>query len=62
MESAAGKIGNPAEQLLLYCFHYDPATGKYGLAIMNVIRLGAILTLLVMIGAFVFWRFRKGEK
>ncbi len=60
MESAAGKIGSPAEQLLLYCYHYDPATGKYGLAIMNVIRLGGIVTLLALGGMFfVFWRFRK---
>lgn len=60
MESAESRVGNPAEQLLLYCFHYDPATGKYGLAIMNVIRLGGIVTLLALGGMFfVFWRFRK---
>lgn len=60
MESAENKVGNPAEQLLLYCYHYDPATGKYGLAILRVIRLFAIATL-VGIGAmlFVFWRKNK---
>lgn len=60
MESAENKVGNAAEKMLLYCFHYDPATGKYGLAILNVIRLGAIATLLGM-GAmgFVFWRRNK---
>lgn len=63
MESAESRVGNPAEQLLLYCYHYDPATGKYGLAIMNVIRLGGIITLLALGGMFfVFWRFRKNEK
>ena len=62
MESAENKVGNPAEQLLLYCYHYDPSTGKYGLAIMNVVRLGAVATLLLMIGMFVFWRFKKSEK
>ena len=57
IESAEHKVGNAAEKLLLYCYHYDPATGKYGLAILSVIRLGAVLTLLGM-GAmgFVFWR------
>jgi protein SCO1/2 len=57
IESADNKIGSAADQMLLYCFHYDPATGKYGLAILSVIRLGAVLTLLGM-GAmgFVFWR------
>jgi protein SCO1 len=60
MESAENKIGNAAEQLLLYCYHYDPSTGKYGLAILNVIRLGGILTLLGMGAmAFVFWRRNK---
>lgn len=63
MESAQSKIGNPAEQLLLYCFHYDPSTGKYGLAVINVIRIAGILTLLGMGGMFfVFWRYNKKKK
>jgi len=63
MESADSRIGNPAEQLLLYCFHYDPASGKYGLAILNVVRLGGIATLIGM-GAmgFVFWRRNKKKE
>ena len=40
MESSEGKIGNPVEQLYLYCYHYDPATGSYGLAILRVMRVG----------------------
>ncbi len=60
MESNENKIGNPAEQLLLYCYHYDPSTGKYGLAILRVIRLGGVLTLLGMgVMGFVFWRRNK---
>ncbi len=60
IESAEHKVGNAAEKLLLYCYHYDPSTGRYGFAILNVIRLGAIATLLGM-GAmgFVFWRRNK---
>lgn len=60
IESADNKVGSAADQMLLYCYHYDPATGKYGLAILSVIRLGAVLTLLGM-GAmgFVFWRRSK---
>jgi protein SCO1 len=63
MESAENKVGNPAEKLLLYCFHYDPATGKYGLAILRVMRLGGVLTVLGL-GAmgFVFWRRNKAKK
>ncbi len=60
MDSAQSKIGNPAEQLYLYCFHYDPATGKYGLAILRVLRLFALVTILGL-GAmlFGFWRYNK---
>jgi len=61
MESAQSKIGSSAEQLMLYCFHYDPSTGRYGLSILRVMRLGGIATL-IGLGAmlFVFWR--KGKK
>ncbi len=63
MESAEGRIGNPVEQLYLYCFHYDPATGKYGLMILNVMRLAAIATLLGIAGMlFGFWRYGKRKK
>lgn len=60
MESAEGRVGNAAEQLLLYCFHYDPSTGKYGLAVLRIMRAAAVLTLIGM-GAmgFVFWRRNK---
>ena len=63
MDSAEAKIGNPAEKLLLYCYHYDPASGKYGLAILSVVRLGGVATLLAM-GAmfFVFWRRNKNKR
>lgn len=57
MESAENKVGSAAEQLLLYCYHYDPATGKYGFAILRVMRIGAVLTILGMgLMGLVFWR------
>jgi len=60
MDSAEGKIGNPAEQLYLYCFHYDPSTGKYGLTILKILRLMAIATVLGLgTMLFVFWRRNK---
>jgi protein SCO1/2 len=46
IESAQNKIGSPVDQLLLYCYHYDPATGKYGAVVMNMIRLGGIATII----------------
>ncbi|HEV7700880.1 MAG TPA: SCO family protein [Pyrinomonadaceae bacterium] len=63
MESSKERIGNPADQLLLYCYHYDPASGKYGFAILNAMRLGGIATLLGMgMMAFVFWRRNKRKE
>ena len=35
IESSAGRIGNAIDQLLLYCYHYDPATGSYGFVAMG---------------------------
>lgn len=60
MDSAQNKIGNPAEQLYLYCFHYDPSSGKYGLAILRVLRLLGVATLLgIGVMLLVFWKFGK---
>jgi protein SCO1/2 len=39
VEASAEKIGNPVDQILLFCYHYDPATGKYGAVAMNMVRL-----------------------
>ena len=39
VEASMNKIGNPVDEVLLFCFHYDPATGKYGAVVMNIVRL-----------------------
>lgn len=41
IEASQRKIGNPVDALLLFCYHYDPATGKYGAVVMNMLRVGA---------------------
>jgi len=62
MESSKNNIGNPAEQLYLYCYHYDPSTGKYGFAILNILRFAGIATILgIGMMMFVFWRRSKKE-
>ncbi len=48
IDASDGKIGSPAEQLLLYCYHYDPETGRYGFVIMRVVRLFAIATVFAL--------------
>lgn len=51
MEASVDKIGSPVDQLLLMCFHYDPVTGKYGVLIMNVLRLvSAALVIFIIAG------------
>jgi len=46
VEASEHKIGSPVEKILLFCFHYDPMEGRYGPAIMNLVRLGGVLTML----------------
>ena len=46
IESSANKIGSPVDQLLLYCYHYDPSTGKYGAAVMKIMRIAGVVTVL----------------
>ena len=46
IESSKGKIGSPIARLLLFCYHYDPTTGKYTLAIVNVLRVVGTATAL----------------
>jgi protein SCO1/2 len=51
VEASQNKIGNPVDQILLFCFHYDPSTGKYGAIVMNIVRLTGLAFVLVC-GAF----------
>jgi len=50
IESSAGRIGNAIDQLLLYCYHYDPATGSYGFVAMEAVRIGGVVTLVALVG------------
>ena len=57
VEASQGKIGNAVDAVLLYCYHYNPETGKYGAIVGNILRLAAAATIL-MLGTFLFilWR------
>ncbi|HEY5313814.1 MAG TPA: SCO family protein [Pirellulales bacterium] len=48
VEASANKIGSPVDQIMLFCFHYDPTAGKYGAAILNLVRAGGVLTMLAL--------------
>lgn len=63
IESADNKVGSAADQLLLYCYHYDPSTGKYGFAVLSAMRIGAVVTILGMgLMGLVFWRRNKVKR
>jgi len=59
VEAGQGKIGNLVDQILLYCYHYDPAQGKYSAVILRVLRLAGVATMLFL-GSFIFLMMRRG--
>ena len=57
MEASEGKVGSPLDQVLLYCYRYDPDSNSYVLHATNLMKIGGLFTLIVIgIGMFVFWR------
>jgi len=50
IEASEEKIGNVVDQLLLLCYHYDPKAGRYTVAVRNLVRGGAVLTLVALVG------------
>jgi protein SCO1/2 len=57
VEASQGKIGNAVDAVLLYCYHYNPETGKYGAIVANILRLAAGATILFLGGfLFILWR------
>ena len=61
MESSNGKIGSLADQLLLYCYHYNPAVGNYGFVAMRAVRVGGAVTLMALFG-FMFVSIRRDNR
>jgi protein SCO1 len=61
VEASAGKIGTATDAILLLCYHYDPATGKYSRTAMNFVRAGGVATMLGLAG-FIFVMVRKEHK
>ena len=57
-EAGRGKIGSPVDQIILYCYHYDPQTGKYGPAIFRIMQVAGLATVLLL-GSFMVLAFRR---
>jgi protein SCO1/2 len=52
VDASAGKVGSTVDAFLLYCYHYDPMTGRYGVAIMRAIRVAGSATV-ISLGLFI---------
>lgn len=61
VEASKNKIGNVVDELLLYCYHYDPEKGKYSATVMRILRLMGVATMLC-IGTFVYVMIRRGPR
>lgn len=60
VEAGRGTVGSAVDEVLLYCLRYDPSSGRYSLAILNLVRAGGILTV-AGIGLFMFVSWRRGK-
>ncbi len=66
IEAGEGKVGTTVDRILMFCFHYDSSTGRYGPAAQNIMKLGGGLMLTVMlIGLIPYWlrrQMRRGRE
>jgi protein SCO1 len=62
VEASEGQIGSPVDHVLLYCYSYNPATGRYGAAVMRLVRIAGAVTVLAL-GLFVLamWRRERSQ-
>ena len=58
IEASRDKIGTLVDQVTLYCYHYDPKTGRYGAVVTNIMRLSGAATMLILSG-FLIVMFRR---
>jgi protein SCO1/2 len=56
VESSEGRIGSAVDKIILYCYHYDPTTGRYGFAIMSAMRAGGVVTVFGLIALIMILR------
>jgi len=59
VQASSGKIGTVVDEVLLYCYHYDPSTGKYGAVISRILQISGAATILIL-GLLLLILFRRG--
>ncbi|MDX2043820.1 MAG: SCO family protein [Acidobacteriota bacterium] len=62
LDAAGGKIGSLADQVILYCYQYDPNRGTYGLVLMRIMRIFAVITIVTLIALILFLRHKTKQK
>jgi protein SCO1/2 len=58
VEASANRIGSPVDNILTYCYHYDPQTNKHSLIVARVVQMGGLVTV-ASLGGFMFIMFRR---
>jgi protein SCO1/2 len=58
VDASAGKIGNPIDHLLMYCFQYDPSTARYSATILRIVRIGGLFTIFTIVAGILIFRRR----
>jgi protein SCO1 len=61
VEASQNKIGNAVDQILLFCYHFDPTSAKYTFLAMSILRAAGAATVL-MLGGFVFIMLRRDSR
>ena len=61
VEASANRIGSPVDNILTYCYHYDPTANKHTLIIARVVQLGGLVTVFSL-GGFMLAMFRKDAR
>ena len=62
VDASAGKIGTPIDHVLLFCYQYDPTSATYSASILKIVRLGGILTILMIVGGILVFRRRDAHQ
>jgi protein SCO1/2 len=62
MEAANRRIGSPIEAFALWCFHYNPVTGRYGLAVIKLVQAGALATLAGLVAGVLLMKGRERQR
>jgi protein SCO1/2 len=61
VEASEGRLGTPVDAVMLYCFHYDPAAGRYGAVALNLVRLGGAVTV-TLLAAYLLTMWRRDRR